>query len=87
MSNKKQTEATMYTHENVVQMLQSLHTLEENLKLSMAKLNPIRIQKVSDEEINKLADEHILYNDAKRNWFIEGMKYMRDKIQIETYGE
>jgi len=37
---------------------------------------------LSNEEIDKIAKEHILYNDSKRQWFIEGMKIYRDKIKI-----
>lgn len=34
---------------------------------------------ISDEEITKLANEYILYNDSKRQWVIEGMKLYREQ--------
>ena len=39
------------------------------------------IQLPSDEEIEKMGKDVIVYNDTKRGWFIEGLKFMRDKIQ------
>ena len=36
---------------------------------------------LSDEEIDKIAKEHILYNDSKRQWFIEGMKIYREQFK------
>ena len=38
---------------------------------------------ISDEEITKLANEHILYNDSKRQWVIEGMKLYREQLKIK----
>ena len=38
------------------------------------------IELPSDEEIEKVSKEEILYNDSKRSWWIEGAKWMRDKI-------
>jgi hypothetical protein len=36
---------------------------------------------ISDEEIIKLANEYILYNDSKRQWVIEGMKLYREQLK------
>jgi len=36
---------------------------------------------ISDEEIIKLANEHILYNDSKRQWVIEGMKLYKKQFK------
>ena len=36
---------------------------------------------ISDEDIIKLANEHILYNDSKRQWVIEGMKLYREQLK------
>ena len=38
-------------------------------------------QLISDEEITKLANEYILYNDSKRQWVIEGMKLYREQLK------
>jgi hypothetical protein len=42
-------------------------------------LTPIELP--SDEEINEMGIDVIIYNDTKRGWFVEGLKFMRDKIQ------
>ena len=34
----------------------------------------------SDAEIEKMASEHILYNDLKKQWVIEGMKLYREHL-------
>ena len=36
---------------------------------------------ISDEEITKLANDYILYNDSKRQWVIEGMKLYREQLK------
>jgi len=36
---------------------------------------------ISDEEITKLANEHILYNDSKRQWVVKGMKLYREQLK------
>jgi hypothetical protein len=36
---------------------------------------------ISDEEIIKLANEYILYNDSKRQWVIEGMKLYKKQLK------
>jgi hypothetical protein len=38
---------------------------------------------ISDEEIVSLANEHILYNDSKRSWVIEGMKLYREQLKTK----
>ena len=38
-------------------------------------------KEISDKEITKLASEHILYNDSKRQWVIEGMKLYREQLK------
>ena len=44
----------------------------------------IHTPEISDEEITKLANEHILYNDSKRQWVIEGMKLYREQLKINN---
>ena len=34
----------------------------------------------SDDEIEEMGKDVIVYNDTKRGWFVEGLKFMRDKI-------
>jgi hypothetical protein len=38
-------------------------------------------QELSDEEIEQLAKDYILYNDSKRQWYIEGMKIYREQLR------
>jgi hypothetical protein len=42
-------------------------------------LTPIELP--SDEEIQNMGKDVIVYNDTKRGWFVEGLRFMRDKIQ------
>jgi len=35
---------------------------------------------ILDAEIEKMASEHILYNDSKKQWAIEGMKLYREQL-------
>ena len=36
---------------------------------------------ISDDDIESLAREHILYNDSKREWVMEGMKLYREQLK------
>lgn len=36
---------------------------------------------ISDDEIEKIAKEYVLYNESKRNWVVEGMKLYREKLK------
>jgi hypothetical protein len=36
---------------------------------------------LSETEIEKLASDHILYNDSKKQWVIEGMKLYREHLK------
>lgn len=40
-----------------------------------------KMVEISDEEIIKLLNEYILYNDSKRQWVIEGMKLYREQLK------
>jgi len=42
--------------------------------------NSESIHRHSDEELEEMAKDVVVYNDTKRGWFIEGLKCMRDKI-------
>ena len=39
------------------------------------------IMEISDEEIEKIAKEYVLYNESKRNWVVEGMKLYREQLK------
>lgn len=38
---------------------------------------------LSDSEIENLASKHILYNDSKKQWVIEGMKLYREHLKTK----
>ena len=42
---------------------------------------------ISDEEIEKIAKEYVLYNESKRNWVVEGMKLYREQFKKKQSGE
>ena len=70
----------LYTEEDVLKMLRSFHTLEINVQLSMYKLTPIELP--SDEEIEIEGSKYPYggREGSKRMAFIEGAKWMRNKI-------
>jgi hypothetical protein len=37
---------------------------------------------LSDAAIEQQASEHILYNDSKKQWVIEGMKLYREQLKL-----
>ena len=67
----------LYTEEEVKRAMYLAHCNTEEEVL--AGLTHIELP--SDEEIEEMSKDVIIYNDTKRGWFIEGLKFMRDKIQ------
>jgi hypothetical protein len=51
----------------------------EDVNEVVRNLTPIELP--SDEEIQNMGKDVIVYNDTKRGWFVEGLRFMRDKIQ------
>jgi hypothetical protein len=78
MSNNKQT-IKLYTQEQVKLMIDDAHNGVDGYYDILKNHNPIELP--SDEEIHEMGKDVIIYNDTKRGWFIEGLKFMRDKIQ------
>ena len=39
------------------------------------------IELPTNEEIEEISKHEILYNNSKRSWWLEGAKWMRDKIK------
>jgi hypothetical protein len=71
----------LYTEEQVKEVIayyntEKFVTTDELLK--DLKLTPIELP--SDEEIEEMGKDVIVYNDTKRGWFVEGLRFMRDKI-------
>lgn len=52
-------------------------------KLFIAGAKWQKEQEISDEEMTKLANEHIVYNDYERHWIIEGMKLYREQLKTK----
>ena len=73
----------LYTEEQVKQIQQAIlcnhkyAIMDANYCLSVT--TPIELP--SDEEIQNMGKDVIVYNDTKRGWFVEGLRFMRDKIQ------
>ena len=68
----------LYTEEQVRNMLgggMQPHWIDEYLE------DYKHCELPSDEEIEEMGKDVIVYNDTKRVWFVEGLKFMRDKIQ------
>jgi hypothetical protein len=87
-NNKQQTAVKLYTEEQLMKAIELAKYCEYdcgggyfdfNLDSILLKLTHIELP--SDEEINEMGIDVIIYNDTKRGWFVEGLKFMRDKIQ------
>ena len=80
MSNNKQI-MKLYTEEQMRKALRTYFDLSKFLTESdvIKEFTPIELP--SDEEIEEMGKDVIVYNDIKRGWFIDGVKFMRDKIQ------
>ena len=75
----------LYTEEQVDKMLSRarLHKQDDTEMFTndylLSEETPIELP--SDKEIDEMGKDVIIYNDTKRGWFIQGLKFMRDKIQ------
>jgi hypothetical protein len=69
----------LYTEEQVIRAIE----LSDNRSTDevLAGLTPIELP--SDGEIEEISKHEILYNDAKRSWWIEGAKYVLNIIKIK----
>jgi hypothetical protein len=80
MSNNKQS-MKLYTRDQMIeafnygQKLEKFDWIGDMIDSLEARELP------TDEEIHEISKDVIIYNDTKRGWFIEGLKFMRDKIQ------
>jgi hypothetical protein len=68
----------LYTEEQVRKLLYQLSFIPSQIDDTIDSLTPIKLP--SDEKINDVALETFI-NDSKRFGFIEGAKWMRDKIK------
>lgn len=70
----------LYTEEQVKAMLISTDQFTP-LHIDHLMNEIISIELPSDDEIQNMGKDVIVYNDTKRGWFVEGLRFMRDKIQ------
>jgi hypothetical protein len=87
MSNNKQT-MKLYTEEQLRNSMLSMKTyihkynesvIDSIIEKHIKALGEFELP--SDEEIENMGKDVIVYNDTKRGWFVEGLRFMRDKIQ------
>ncbi len=82
VKKNKQKTTKLYTEEQVRKLLKKAFWqdfYEDDTEDSLInELTPSELP--SDEEIEEMGKDVIVYNDTKRGWFIEGLKFMRDKI-------
>jgi hypothetical protein len=71
----------LYTREQMIQAFDYGKTLKgfDWIGDMIDSLEAIELP--SDEEIEEMGKDVIVYNDTKRGWFVEGLRFMRDKIQ------
>jgi hypothetical protein len=71
----------VYTHDDVIKMMDTFHTSILNRDLCMAKLTPIEFpkQEIPDEEIEKQAD--IIDSGMHRMFFIAGARWYREQLK------
>lgn len=71
----------LYTEEQVKQMIDRAHNGYDGYYDVMSPFAPIYVP--DDNQIEEISKNEILYNDAKRSWWIEGAKYILNIIQIQ----
>ena len=69
----------LYTQEQVKQMIDMAHNGYDGYYDIMSPFAPIYLP--DTDELKEISKHEILYNDAKRSWWLEGAKWMRDKIK------
>lgn len=69
----------IYTEEQVKSMIDDAHNGVDGYYDIFKKHTPIELP--TDEEIDEMGKDVIIYNDTKRGWFIQGLKFMRDQIK------
>ena len=74
----------LYTEEQIKQAIAYCNTsyfVTPDDLLEDLSLKPIVLP--SDEEIEAISKDEILYNDSKRAWWIEGAKYILQTLKIQ----
>ena len=82
----------VYTHDDVIKMMDTFHTSILNRDLCMAKLTPIELpqQEISDEEIEKWVASTPYYGHCTteyREGLEEGAKWYREQLKSKGNGE
>ena len=71
----------LYTEDQVKQMNERAHNGYDGYYDVMSQFPPIYVP--DDNEIEEISKNEILYNDAKRSWWLEGAKYIINIIHIQ----
>ena len=71
----------LYTEEQVKEMIDRAHNGYDGYYDIMSRFAPIYVP--DDNDIEEISKNEILYNDAKRSWWIEGAKYISNIIKIQ----
>ena len=71
----------LYTEEQVMKAIRETRYYSDLIKPDNVILKELtQIELPSDEEIERISKEEILYNDSKRAWWVEGAKWMKEQI-------
>ena len=70
----------LYTTDQVIDIFEKYGNMSAINARNIIDLSE-SIELPSDEEIQNMGKDVIVYNDTKRGWFVEGLRFMRDKIQ------
>lgn len=68
-------------HSNMSDNFKQFSLYEHKETIATADTSTSSQTEISDEEIEKIAKEHVLYNESKRNWVVEGMKLYREQLK------
>jgi hypothetical protein len=73
----------LYTKEDFLKAAEFCEVSMIDAKYIIERIDEVAdpIELPSDEEIQNMGKDVIVYNDTKRGWFVEGLRFMRDKIQ------
>jgi len=75
----------LYTEEQVKQMINMAHNGYDGYYDIMSPFAPIFIP--NDNELEEISKHEIIYNDAKRSWWIEGAKYIIHILKLQLDGK
>lgn len=75
----------LYTKEQVKQMIDMAHNGYDGYYDIMSPFAPIYLP--DTDELKEISKHEILYNDAKRSWWLEGAEYIIHLLKLQLDGE